>query len=135
MNTTTRDVTGREAQPVARGDAARNEAPAMSMPVDVIEDPSGITLRADMPGVPKDKLHLEIDADTLTIRGEMQLDLPADMESTHAEVSVPRYHRAFTLSKELDSQAVTAEFAQGVLTLRIPKAQHAQPRKIEIRAH
>jgi HSP20 family molecular chaperone IbpA len=64
----------------------------------------------------------------------MQIDMPPGMESTHAEVAVPRYRRAFTLSKELDTQAVTAEFDHGVLKLRIPKAQHAQPRKIEIRA-
>ncbi len=134
MNTTTQAVTGREAQGVARHHASRAERPTLSMPVEVIEDAGGITLRADLPGVPKDKLHLEIDADTLTIRGDMALDMPEGMESTHAEVGVPRYRRAFTLSKELDSQAVTAEFTGGVLVLRIPKAQHAKARKIEIRA-
>jgi len=106
---------------------------ALVPPVDVIEDANGITLYADLPGVPRDMLNLHVEADTLTIEGEVFLDLPADVESTHAEVSLPRYRRVFSLSKELDSEKVAAEFNQGVLKLRIPKAEHAQPRRIEVR--
>lgn len=102
-------------------------------PVDVFEDAAGITLYADMPGVPKDRLALHVEADTLTIEGEVALEIPDGMEATHAEVSQPRYRRVFTLSKELDSEKVAAEFSQGVLKLRIPKAEHAQPRRIEIK--
>jgi len=112
------------------------EAPTSEMallpPVDVIEDAGGITLYADLPGVPKDKLNLQIEGDTLTIEGEVSLDVPEGMESSHAEVNLPRYRRMFTLSKELDANKVAAEFNQGTLKLRIPKAEHAQPRRIEI---
>ncbi len=111
---------------------SRDEA-ALLPPTDVIEDAGGITLYADLPGVPKDKLTLQVEADTLTIEGEVALELPEGMESSHAEVSLPRYRRAFTLSRELDSSRVSAELNQGVLKLRIPKAEHAQPRRIEIR--
>lgn len=104
----------------------------MVPPVDVIEDKAGITLHADLPGVPKDKLNLHVDADTLTIEGEVALGTPEGMESTHAEVNLPRYRRTFTLSRELDANKVSAEFANGVLKLRIPKAEHALPRRIEI---
>lgn len=109
----------------------RNET-VLVPPVDVIEDASGIILYADLPGVTKDKLHLQIEADSLTIEGEMSLSMPEGMESTNVEVSSPRYRRVFTLSKELDTENVAAEFDKGVLKLRIPKAAHAQPRKIEI---
>lgn len=112
-------------------EAARDEL-ALLPATDVIEDAGGITLYADMPGVPKEKLTLHVEADTLTIEGELALDLPEGMESSHAEVSLPRYRRVFTLSRELDSSKVNAEFNQGVLKLRIPKAEHAQPRRIEI---
>lgn len=107
--------------------------PALLPPVDVIEDPSGITLIADLPGVPKDKLSLQLEADSLSIEGEVALNMPQDMEASFAEVRLPRYRRVFTLSKELDSEKASAEFKNGVLTLRIPKAEHAQPRKIEIK--
>lgn len=106
---------------------------ALLPPVDVIEDADGITLYADLPGVPKDKLNLQLDADTLTIEGEVVLAMPEDMEASHAEVSLPRYRRTFTLSRELDSEKAGAEFSNGILKLRIPKAAHAQPRRIEIR--
>ncbi|MCX8085636.1 MAG: Hsp20/alpha crystallin family protein [Rhodocyclaceae bacterium] len=117
---------------VAKTEAVRDEA-ALLPPVDVVENASGITLYADLPGVPKEQLRLQIEADTLTIEGEVRLDMPEGMESTHAEVSLPRYRRAFTLSKELDTEKITAEFNQGVLKLTIPKVAHAQPKRVEIR--
>ena len=101
--------------------------------VDVIEDKSGITLYADLAGVPKDKLSLHIEADTLTIEGEVGLNMPEGMEPSHAEINLPRYRRVFTLSKELDSEKIAAEFEHGVLKLSIPKAEYLQPRKVEIK--
>jgi HSP20 family protein len=106
---------------------------ALLPPVEVIEDAGGITLYADLPGVPKENLHLQLEADTLTIEGEVALSLPDGMEAVHAEVSLPRYRRVFTLSKELDAGKTSAELSNGVLTLRIPKAEHAQPRRIDIK--
>lgn len=117
---------------VSKENKAPREDVALVPPVDVIEDAGGITLYADLPGVPKDRLNLHVDADTLTIEGEVGLELPEGMESTHVEVSLPRYRRTFTLSRELDADKVNAEFDHGVLKLRIPKAEHALPRKIEI---
>jgi HSP20 family protein len=105
---------------------------ALTPPVDVFEDATGITLMADLPGVPRDALHLHVEAETLTIEAEVALEVPEDMEATHAEVSLPRYRRVFTLSRELDTEHVSAEFRNGVLTLRIPKAEHAQPKRIEV---
>lgn len=119
-------TTAKQAEPT------RSEA-IMLPPVDVIEDASGITLYADLPGVAKDRLNLHVESDTLTIEGEVALDVPAGMDASHAEVSLPRYRRAFTLSKELDAGKVEAQFDKGVLKLRIPKAEHAQPRKVEIK--
>ena len=110
------------------------ELPSLLPPVDVIEDSGGITLQADLPGVTKETLSLEVDAHTLTIAGEISLQNPAGMDSTHAEVSVPRYRRVFTLSNELDTGKLQAELKQGVLTLRIQKAEHAKPRRISVRA-
>lgn len=113
--------------------AVSKETPGLMLPVDVIEDSTGITLYADLPGVSKDGLNLHVEADTLTIEGELGFAVPEGMEPSHAEVSVPRYRRVFTLSKELDTEHVSAELTQGVLKLRIPKAEHAKPRRIEIK--
>jgi len=110
---------------------ARNSA-ALLPPVDVVEDGTGITLFADLPGVPRDKLALRIEGDQLTIEGDIELAVAQGVESSHAEVTLPRYRRAFTLSKELDAGKVSAELSQGVLRVRIPKAEHAQPRRIDV---
>ena len=107
--------------------------PALMPPVDVFEDGAGITLLADLPGVPREKLNIQVEADTLTIEAEMDLATPPGIEANHAEVSLARYRRVFNLSKELDATQVAAELKNGVLSLRIPKAAHAQPRRIEIR--
>lgn len=117
---------------VARQAANPPVEAALTPPVDVIEDANGITLYADLPGVPKDKLEVHVEADTLTIEGEIALPVPEGMEATHVEVTLPRYRRVFTLSKELDAGKVGAEFSHGVLKLRIPKAEHAQPRRIQV---
>ncbi len=110
---------------------ARQE-PALLPPVDVVEDATGITLYADLPGVPKDKLNLRVEGDQLGIEADLVLPVPQGMEASHAEVTLSRYRRTFTLSKELDPEKVSAELSQGVLRVRIPKAEHAQPRKINV---
>lgn len=107
-------------------------APAMIPNIDVLEDDAGITIYADLPGVPKDKLSLRIEGETLQIEGEMVSDAPDGMEAIYAEVRVPRYRRAFTLSRELDTEKINASLKEGVLSLRIPKTEHAQPRRIEV---
>lgn len=119
---------------VVRQDQTPKTRPEASLipPVRVLEDARGITLYADLPGVPKDKLSLQVEANTLTIEGQVALDLPEGLESTHVEVGLPSYRRVFTLSKELDADKVEAEFKHGVLTLRIPKTEQVQPRKIEV---
>jgi HSP20 family molecular chaperone IbpA len=124
MNTVTQNA--------AKPTSARNES-ALLPPVDVIEDTTGITLYADLPGVPRDKLDVRVDGDQLTIEAEVVLSVPQGMQASHAEVTLSRYRRTFTLSKELDADKVSAELNQGVLRLRIPKAEHAQPRKISVR--
>ncbi|ARN18590.1 heat-shock protein [Piscinibacter gummiphilus] len=106
----------------------------MTPAVDVIEDDSGITLRADMPGVPRDQLELRVEGDTLLIEGKVQPQAPAGLEAVYAEFRASRFRRTFTLSRELDSAKVDANLKDGVLTLRIPKQAHAQPRRIAVSA-
>ena len=132
MNTSESLSTRREPTNSTQEDGQRYGQSALTPPVDVTEDPAGITLHADLPGVSSDKLQLQVEADTLTIDAEVGLALPEGLQSTHTEVGVGRFHRSFTLSKELDTEKITAQLSNGVLTLRIPKAQHAQPRRISV---
>jgi len=116
-----------------QGQASRYANATLTPPVDVVEDSSGITLYADLPGVPKENLKLQVEADTLTIEADSALAAPEGLQSSHTEVGLARFHRVFSLSKELDTENVSAELAHGVLKLRIPKAAHAQPRRIDVK--
>jgi HSP20 family molecular chaperone IbpA len=117
---------------VTRKQEAPGEEPALLPPVDVLEDEGGITLYADLPGVAKENLDLHVDAENLFIDGKITLEMPKEMEATHVEVARSRYRRVFALSREFDTAKLTADLKQGVLKLRIPKAEHAKPRRIEI---
>jgi HSP20 family protein len=105
---------------------------ALLPPVNVIEDSTSITLFADFPGVPKDKLNVQVDGNNLILEGELGITMPENIEASHAEVDLPRYRRVFTLSRELDIKQIAAEFQHGVLKLSIPKAEHAKPHKIKV---
>ena len=125
---TTRQPDTQSQQPAQR----QQEARAMLPRVDVLEDDTGITLLADLPGVPKDQLELKVDGDTLLIEGTVTPQTPESLEPVYAEVRVPRYRRVFTLSRELDPSRIEANLKDGVLNLRIPKHDHAQPRRIQV---
>ena len=120
--------------PTRTGDRSRaaGDERYLLPPVDVVEDATGITLWADLPGVAKDKLDLRVDGDTLAIEGEIVMPMPDAIQPSHAEVQLTRYRRSFTLSKELDPAQIAADLKQGVLRVRIPKAEHAQPRRITV---
>jgi len=115
----------------AAAKTSRDE-PALLPPVDVIEDTTGITLYADLPGVPRDRLQLRVDGDQLAIEAEAVLPLPQGMNATHVEVGLSRYRRAFTLSKELDADKVSAELSGGVLRVSVQRRASAQPRRIDV---
>ena len=112
--------------------ATASEQPSLLPPVDVLEDDAGITLYADLPGVTKGNLDLHVDGENLFIDGKIALEMPKEMEATHVEVARSRYRRVFALSLEFDTAKLTADLKQGVLKVRIPKAEHAKPRRIEI---
>jgi HSP20 family molecular chaperone IbpA len=116
-----------------RRDDAERQTATLVPRVDVSEDATGITLLADLPGVSRETLQVRVDNESLTVEGEIQQDLPEGLEPVYAEVQVARYKRVFTLSRELDTEAISAVLKDGVLNLRIPKQSHAQPRRIEVR--
>lgn len=129
-HTPTQSVTKTDASPASQPDLQRAAMPA----VDVFEDSSGITLLADMPGVPREQLELKVEGESLLIEGGVQPPTPDGLEAIYAELRVPRYRRSFTLSRELDTARIEATLKDGVLMLRIPKQAHAQPRRIAVTA-
>jgi HSP20 family protein len=117
---------------LSSGTARQERTRAMAPRVDVLEDATAVTLLADLPGVPREQLELKVEGDTLLIEGNVAQPTPQTMEALYAEVRIPHYRRAFTLSPELDANRIEANLKDGVLSLRIPKQEHAKPRRISV---
>lgn len=134
MSDTNQVTASRSAAPAAFDRGEQESQRAVLPAVDVFEDAGSITLLADMPGVPKEQLEIKVEGDSLWVEGGVQPAAPEGMEAIYAELRVPRYRRSFTLSRELDTSSIEANLKDGVLTLRIPKQAHAQPRRIAVNA-
>jgi len=119
------EVSGRRSTP------AQPQAPAMRPLVDIFEDEGGVTLLADLPGVPRDRLELRVDGDNLVIEGTADV---SEMPWVHAEMLSPRFQRSFTLSRDLDPNQIEATLEHGVLKLRLHKVAQAQAKRIEVKA-
>jgi len=125
----TKQAQARQAQ-----SAAEENVATISPAVDISEDARGITLRAEMPGVSRDRLEVHADRNGLSIQGDVSIDIPSGMQALYADVQATRYQRSFTLSGELDPERIDAQLKDGVLTVQIPKRAEFQPRRIEVRA-
>lgn len=116
----------------AAAEAARR--PAIIPSVDIVEDQRGVTLRADLPGVPRENLDVKVHDTTLTIEATTHIDTPADLRVRHAEVRATRYARSFVLSADLDTSRIDANLRDGVLTLTITRREQTRPRRIDVTA-
>jgi HSP20 family molecular chaperone IbpA len=102
-------------------------------PVDIYENEAGLVVLADLPGVAREGLDVRVENDILTIRGAAGNGLSG--EAIYREFELANYFRQFELSDKVDQTGITAELKHGVLTLRLPKAQEAKPKKIEVKVN
>ena len=107
--------------------------PALLPPVDIVEDGTGITLVADLPGVSREDLAIGVDGRNLTIEAPLRLGEANSLVSVYTEVRANQFRRSFELSSDLDTGKIDAGLRDGVLTLRIPKLEQAKPRRVEVR--
>lgn len=99
--------------------------------VNIIETESGLTLTADIPGAAKDTLDINVEKGILTINAPISRSMPGN--PVYTEFELAPYYRQFSIPESLDHEKASAELTNGILTLKIPKAAAAKPRKIEIR--
>lgn len=100
--------------------------------VDIVEDKDGLTVMADMPGARREDIDIQFEKGVLTLHGRVQRRQPEDTAFLLAEYDEGDFHRTFTVSELIDASRITAEFKEGVLTLKLPKVEAARPRKIEV---
>ncbi len=102
------------------------------MPMDAYRDDDSLVVHFDLPGVRADSIDLEIERNGLTVRAERTGAAVEDRETVVAERPSGTFSRQLFLDEALDLDNVTADHTDGVLTLRVPVAEQARPRKISI---
>lgn len=116
-----------EAQQADRGQ--RMVMPAMN----VVEADDHLLISTELPGVPKDAVKITIENGVLAISGEKKSDAEETQKAFHLmERRFGEFHRTVTLSRKLDANKAEASYADGVLTIRIPRSEEAKPRELEI---
>ncbi len=102
-------------------------------PVDIIEEDSQIVVRAELPGVRKEDIEVNLEHGILTLRGEKKQEKKVDSENVYrVERFYGAFSRSFTLPSSIDSQSIKATYRDGVLEIVLPKAEEAKPKKIAV---
>ena len=111
--------------------ATREETRYMVPPVDIFETEESLTVIVDLPGVHKKDVDIKVDQDILTIMGKVRYTEPKD--SVREEFRLLDFFRQFQLSEEVDREKISAESNNGVLTIKLPKAEKAKPKQIQVK--
>jgi len=101
--------------------------------VDVLESKDAYLIRAELPGMQRDEIKVEVKDGNLVLSGETKTEKPADgVEYRHVERVAAKFHRSFSLPETAKSDGVEATYKDGILEIRVPKAEEAKPRQIAI---
>lgn len=109
-------------------------APAFRPDVDISERADELLLRADVPGARAEAIDIHYENGTLTVQARVQPRQPENTTWLVREYRTGDWRRSFELSETIDPAGIRAEYADGVLTLHLPKVQAARPRRIEVKA-
>jgi len=99
---------------------------------DIFESEEALTVVLEMPGVSKDMVDVNVEDGILTVEGRIDFGKYEGLQPVYSEYNVGPYRRSFRISSELDQDKITAEMRDGVITLTLPKAEKAKPRRIAI---
>jgi HSP20 family protein len=101
--------------------------------VDIAEDQDKLVLSAELPGLKKDDVKINLEGKTLTIQGERKAQADNRNERYYrTERFYGKFNRSFTLNSEIDAEKIQADFKDGVLTINLPKSEAVKPRQITI---
>ena len=101
--------------------------------VDILELADELVVLADVPGADGDAIDVNFEDGKLTIYAKVESRQEEDLQYLAREFGVGDFHRTFQVSEVIDATKISAEYADGVLTLHLPKAESAKPRKISVK--
>jgi HSP20 family protein len=101
--------------------------------VDISENENELVVKADVPDVKFEDIQVNLENDTLTLKGERKFEKASDKGGYHRiERSYGSFERSFTVPNTVDAEHVKADYNNGVLTVTLPKKEAAKPRKINV---
>jgi HSP20 family protein len=104
-------------------------------PTDILEDENGLQIHMELPGVEPNDVRLSLENNVLTIRGEKRQQQEENTVRGHrSERTFGVFERSFVLPNTIDPDRIEAGYENGVLLVRIPKAERARPREIQVKA-
>lgn len=104
--------------------------------VDVLESKDAYLIRAELPGMKREDIKVEVKDGTLVLSGERKSEEPAEgVEYRHVERAAAKFWRSFSLSETAKQDGIEATYKDGILEIRVPKVEEAKPRQIEISVH
>ncbi len=110
-----------------------SERTYMTPPVDIFETSDKYILVMDMPGVNKDAIEIDSNADTLSVSGKI-LEADKDWKPVVTEFSLADYKREFTIGNKVNRENINAKYENGILRIELEKSEMAKPKKIEVKA-
>lgn len=99
---------------------------------DIFETDSALMLTLEMPGVDRENVEVRLESGVLTIEGKINFAKYEGLHPVYTEYNVGNYARSFELSSHIDQDRISADLKDGVVTLTLPKAEKAKPRRITV---
>ena len=101
--------------------------------VDIYETDNAYVLNAELPGLTKDQIDIDVNDSTLTLKGEKKFEEKVEKDSyVRVERSYGNFSRSFVLSDDVSPEGITANYKEGVLEVTLPKKEEAQPKEIKV---
>ena len=121
-----------EKREVDRQQEATVPARAFLPPTDIFESDDVLTIVMEMPGVGREDVDVNVENGVLRVEGRLDFSKYEGMQPVYTEYNIGHYRRSFSLSSKVDQDRISAQMQDGVLTLLLPKAEEAKPRRISV---
>jgi HSP20 family protein len=122
-----------EKREVEKGQEATTPTRAFMPIADIFETEDALTVVLEMPGVDRENIDVSVENGVLTIEGKINFGKYEGLQPVYSEYNVGPYRRSFRISSQIDQDKINAEMRDGIVTLVLPKAEEAKPRRIQVK--
>jgi HSP20 family protein len=130
---TQQELQVRQKQEVEKAQESTRPMRAFLPTTDIFETDEALTMLLEMPGVDRENIEISVENGVLTVEGKINFSKYEGLQPVYSEYNVGPFRRSFRLSSRIDQDKIRAEMQGGVITLVLPKAEEAKPRRIDVK--